>query len=250
MGVARVLLGQFESSLPSTYIEFATLDVFEIQGHRVLSRLGLVHVAHAVRSQVDLAILLVRQLVFAGDARAGVSVEPQICRPPQRSKAITHPSYNPTLSWTKRRSSSGRYDGRRAVVRSICFRNIRHSRESRPSFLRVKNEMPFYCIPTEEVVACLGVDVVLKVTGIGDCGVSQLLLVSGSMHSKNAWTHHAPFACHKGILVDGMQGAWAPSPPMCRPSQPAVSFHQLPSTAISSESSPSRPQSQTAILVL
>lgn len=52
-----------------SYIELVTLDILEVQGHRVLSRLGLVHIADAMRSQVDLAILLVGQLVLSKGGR-------------------------------------------------------------------------------------------------------------------------------------------------------------------------------------
>jgi len=52
-----------------------------------------------------------------------------------QDRHATHPSYSPTLSCTKSRSSSGRYEGRRAVVKSICFRNIRHSWGKAFSFL-------------------------------------------------------------------------------------------------------------------
>lgn len=37
-----------------------------------------------------------------------------------------YPSYSPTLSCTNSSTSSGRYEGRKAVVKSSCFKNIRY----------------------------------------------------------------------------------------------------------------------------
>ena len=46
------------------YIKLKTLDALEIQGDRVLPRLGLVHIAYPMRGQINLAILMVGELVF------------------------------------------------------------------------------------------------------------------------------------------------------------------------------------------
>ena len=109
-------------------IELKALDVLEVEGDRVLPGLGLVDVAYPMRCQVDLAILVVGELEFPWehDVLAWADKSWDLLRAPT---STTHPSYNPTLSWTKSRSSSGRYEGRRAVVKSMCFRNIRHSWE-------------------------------------------------------------------------------------------------------------------------
>ena len=52
-----------------TYIELIALDILEVQGDRVLSGFDLVHVADTMRCQVNLAILLVRELVFSSTHR-------------------------------------------------------------------------------------------------------------------------------------------------------------------------------------
>ena len=51
----------------STYVELITLHIFEIEGDRVLPGFGLVDVAYPMRCQIDLAILVIWQFVFARD---------------------------------------------------------------------------------------------------------------------------------------------------------------------------------------
>ena len=115
------------------YIELIALHIPQVQRHRLLPSILLVDIADAVGCQVDLPILLVGELELP-IRRLRVSHSVVICnsamppcQQPWGARAHdTDPSYSPTLSWTKRRSSSGRYEGRSAVVKSICFRNIRH----------------------------------------------------------------------------------------------------------------------------
>lgn len=52
-----------------SYIEFMAFDIFEVKTYGVLARLLLVNIADAMRSQVDLTILLVRQLELAASRR-------------------------------------------------------------------------------------------------------------------------------------------------------------------------------------
>jgi hypothetical protein len=111
----------------------------------VLPRLSFVHVAYPMRRQIDLAILMVGELEFSGDNKTSAPWEWLARRVTTAELGrdwdgtgsglgrdwddwdSTHPSYSPTLSCTKSRSSSGRYEGRKAVVKSMCFKNIRHS---------------------------------------------------------------------------------------------------------------------------
>lgn len=112
-----------------TNIEFISLDLLELHGRRVPPRVGLIDVADAVRGQVDLAILLVEDLVFSrlsASTIRTITTSPVLHHSSEILCAATHPSYSPTLSCTNSRSSSGRYRGRSAVVRSSCFRDIRH----------------------------------------------------------------------------------------------------------------------------
>ena len=61
-----------------TYIELIALDILKVQGNRVLSGFDLVHVADTMRCQVNLAILLVRELVFSGttETNGSISITP------------------------------------------------------------------------------------------------------------------------------------------------------------------------------
>lgn len=49
----------------SSHIVFMSLNVFQVQSHRVSSGLLFVYIANPVGGQVDLSILLVRQLVLS-----------------------------------------------------------------------------------------------------------------------------------------------------------------------------------------
>lgn len=109
--------------MTEAYVELVLLDRFQVQRDGVFSRRLLINVADTVRCQIDLAVLLVGKLELAvlRIALAGRGALSQL-----QAATRPYPSYKPTLSCTKRRSSSGRYDGRSAVVRSMLFRNIRH----------------------------------------------------------------------------------------------------------------------------
>lgn len=103
-----------------THVEFISLNRLQIQGNRVLPGRLLINVADAVRRQINLAILLLGEFELPGAQIISV------CGDIPASSRKTYPSYKPTLSCTNKRTSSGRYDGRSAVVRSMLFRNIRH----------------------------------------------------------------------------------------------------------------------------
>lgn len=81
------------------------LDVLQVHGHRVLSGIGLVDIANTMGGQVDLAILLIGKLVLSGGGGTLLLLS-VLMRP--IGWGVTDPSYSPTLSWTKRRTSSGR----------------------------------------------------------------------------------------------------------------------------------------------
>lgn len=100
--------------------------VLEVQRQGVRAWLIAINVAYPVRCQVDLAILLIGELQLPTGHQVSKERIPHEVSFGEDALG-PHPSYRPTLSCTKRRTSSGRYEGRSAVVRSICFKNIRHS---------------------------------------------------------------------------------------------------------------------------
>lgn len=61
-----------------TYVELIALHILEIQSERVLPRLSLVYIAHAVRGQVDLAILVIGELEFSKDGELSVTKEAHV----------------------------------------------------------------------------------------------------------------------------------------------------------------------------
>ena len=100
-----------------SYVVFRALDVPEEDGYRVLARLVVVDVAGAVRGEIGLAILVLGDLELAACG--------QSCRGGAGgNQSGAYPSYRPTASCTKSSVSSGRSDGRSAVVRSSWCRNI------------------------------------------------------------------------------------------------------------------------------
>lgn len=77
----------------------------------------MVDVTHTVRGQVGLAVLVLWNLeLAAGEASVASGMQGNWC--------ATYPSYNPTASCTNNSVSSGKSDGRKAVVRSSWCRNI------------------------------------------------------------------------------------------------------------------------------
>jgi hypothetical protein len=114
-----------------TYIELRLLHILQEDGHRVLARLSMIYITHAVGGQVGLAVLVLWDLEFAM-RQASVASSTQSTL--SRLGTQTYPSYNPTASCTNKSVSSGKSDGRKAVVRSSWCRNIQAIRWGGMSF--------------------------------------------------------------------------------------------------------------------
>jgi hypothetical protein len=78
------------------------VNILQVYRSRVLSWICVVDVANSVGCQVDLAVLIVWNLELPGNRLVSVCF---LSMPPE---IPTHPSYNPTLSWTNKRTSSGK----------------------------------------------------------------------------------------------------------------------------------------------
>lgn len=85
----------------------------------------MIYVTHAVGGQVGLAVLVLWDLEFAmQQASVASSTQGKASQSKARHGHATYPSYNPTASCTNKSVSSGKSDGRKAVVRSSWCRNI------------------------------------------------------------------------------------------------------------------------------
>lgn len=60
------------SAPPAAYRVLISLDIFQVEEHRVLSRIFLVYVAYPMRSKIDLTILLIWKLERAGETPVSV----------------------------------------------------------------------------------------------------------------------------------------------------------------------------------
>ncbi len=119
-----------------SYIEIVLVDILKLHRDGVLAGLFIVHIASSMGGKIGVAVLKVRDLIF--------SVVLLLARWNwilQDSRDDRYPSYSPTESWTKRRPSSGRSDGRRAVVRSKGWRNItRYHGSANPAIVMLRSQ--------------------------------------------------------------------------------------------------------------
>jgi len=77
------------------YIELKALHILEVQGDRVLPRLGLVDVAYSMRCQIHLAVLVVRELEFSWEGKMSAcrvsSLESRV------SRLFSHAAHSPLI---------------------------------------------------------------------------------------------------------------------------------------------------------